>query len=253
MPPALTSLPGETPYVLGLGLRVVPDEMIGELFVGGAGVARGYLGAAARTAIRFVPDPPGARMSRTGDLAHRRADGTLLFAGRVDDQVKVYGHRVEPGEIEAVLAGLAGVDRAAEDVTAAPYVALRTTVERVLAAGWQEVLGIEAVGLRDNSLEPGGDSISALRTVARARTRGVHISVADVLGPPSLAEVAARATLAATPAHGAVLADGAGQPGSHYEAVPPVDQVALSIPAAPGRITTRQPGIHGSRGGICTS
>lgn len=61
------ALPGETAYVLGLGLRAVPDETIGELFVGGAGVARGYLGAAARTAIRFVPDPhgpPGARTYR---------------------------------------------------------------------------------------------------------------------------------------------------------------------------------------------
>src|SRR6185369_17058561 len=108
-------LAGASAHVLDGGLRPVPVGVLGELFLGGTGVARGYLGRPDLTAERFLPDPfaavapmsPmlwGARLYRSGDLARRRADGSLELAGRVDAQVKIRGFRVEPGEIESVLA-----------------------------------------------------------------------------------------------------------------------------------------------------
>ncbi|WP_269507211.1 non-ribosomal peptide synthetase [Burkholderia sp. IMCC1007] len=220
-------------HVLDAAWQPVPAGATGELYLAGAGLARGYLGRPALTAERFVPDPfvPGARMYRTGDLARRRADGALDYLGRVDTQVKLRGQRIEPGEIEALLRAAPGVhdavvivrdeqliayvargdagalDRAAlldalraqlpaymvpsqlieldalpvtpngkcdrhalpapvRETTAA--VELATDTERALAAIWQRVLHVDAIGRDDDFFLLGGHSLLATQAHAQA-------------------------------------------------------------------------------------
>ncbi|WP_328826259.1 amino acid adenylation domain-containing protein [Streptomyces sp. NBC_00252] len=108
-------LPGTRMYILDGRMEPVPPGVVGEVYLGGASLARGYLGRPDLTKERFLPDPfvPGERIYRTGDLARRLSDGQAHYMGRADDQVKLRGFRIEPAEVEAALMSLTGVREAA--------------------------------------------------------------------------------------------------------------------------------------------
>ncbi|MBT5894610.1 MAG: amino acid adenylation domain-containing protein, partial [Rhodospirillaceae bacterium] len=114
---------GTALYILDRHLSPVPRGVAGELWIGGVGLADGYVGRPEQTASVFAADPfspvPGSRMYRSGDLARRRPDGAVDYLGRVDRQLKLRGFRIEPGEVEAALRAVAGVDQV--------HVAARTT------------------------------------------------------------------------------------------------------------------------------
>ena len=260
-------------YLLDPYMQPVPIGVTGEIYVGGAGLARGYLHLPDLTAERFVPNPfvgifhdeagshdqsgsygasePGARLYKSGDLARLLPSGELVYQGRIDHQVKIRGFRVELGEIEQVLCRhpaireavvrVAGADSTERHLVAylvispgeeaqvtaqrmrdylsarlpdymlpvayvvlerlpmtannkidyqalpaperqlpasdQPFVAPQTINEQILAEIWQQVLGVERVGLDDNFFALGGDSIRSIQVLARARQRGLHFSL----------------------------------------------------------------------------
>lgn len=259
--------------VAGNGLRVLDERLDdapvgapGELFIAGKGVARGYLGRPGMTAERFLPDPegmPGSRMYRTGDRVRRQEEGCLQFLGRLDDQVKVRGNRVELGEVEAALARHEAVAAAAvsarldsaggtrlvaylvpraplrcsqvrawlrervpdsmlpsafvvmnalpltpsgkvnrlalpEPAGARPdmstvYVPPRDPLQEELIEMWEEVLGVQPVGIEDGFLDLGGDSLQATLLIARTRRSfGVELDFAAFMESLTVALVAER-------------------------------------------------------------
>ena len=251
-------------HVLGPDLLPVPAGEVGELWLGGTGLARGYLRRPALTAERFLPDPfapGGGRMYRTGDMVRCRSDGSFAYVGREDGQVKIRGFRIELGEIEARLrdeatvaeavvlkregpagASLVGyvtpatgrtpepgrlrarlasalpealvpsrivvldrlplmpngkVDRAAlpePALTGPPALLPRTVLEQQIASIWSSILGIAEIGVDQPFFELGGDSLSALRLLARLQLAfpGRRLGIADLLGNPTVESLAAR-------------------------------------------------------------
>lgn len=146
--PIGTELDGEAIYILDADLNPVAPGEVGELHIGGNGVARGYLGDPRRTADRFLPDPFGSaagRMYATGDRGRRREDGVIEFCGRTDEQVKVRGYRVEPREAEEVIGQHPAVQEAAVIVAGEAHdkrlVALVVLHERVPPKQLRESIG----------------------------------------------------------------------------------------------------------------
>jgi amino acid adenylation domain-containing protein len=206
-------LPGMSVRLLDRHGDPVPPGVIGELHIGGTGVATGYLGRPAATAERFVPAPdgaPGSRHYRTGDLGYWLADGSLVLTGRSDDQVKIRGHRVEPAEVEAVIAGHPEVDAVAVavhgtggDLALVAYVVtsaldeVRADSEAVLAAylrpaAWVrlDTLPMLASGKVDRTALPAPDPAAAVAGPANAApATGTQEWAADtwrdVLGVPA--------------------------------------------------------------------
>lgn len=273
VPKGAASLPigkpisNSTTYILDANLKPVPVGIVGELYVGGDGVADEYFNRPELTAEKFVPDPftrtTGAKMYRTGDLARYAADGNIEFLGRIDHQVKIRGFRIELGEIESVirehpalqdgmvlaredqpgqkrlvayiipknaaipesaelraflqnklpdymiptafvsldafpLTPNGKVDRRAlpapeqsQDEFVRNYVPPRTKLEIFLVEMWQEVLGLEKVGIYDNFFELGGNSLQAAVFINRIQKKfKQEAHVRSIFLAPTIAEFA---------------------------------------------------------------
>lgn len=252
-------------YLLDQNLEAVPRGLPGEMYIGGAGLARCYTGDPELTAEKFVPHPftqePGARLYRTGDLARHRTGGEIEFLDRIDQQVKLHGFRIELGEIEAALEEHATVDQAiavvhqnnngrmtiaayvyskqsaAIDITALrkhlqarlpvymvpaaitsiaevpltangkvdrnhfltaamngntrTYVPARNATEEALCSIWQEVLGLEKVGIFDDFFELGGNSLLATQVASRIRTViDVNLPLSNLFRATTISDIA---------------------------------------------------------------
>ncbi|ACE85121.1 non-ribosomal peptide synthetase [Cellvibrio japonicus] len=256
--------------VLDQQLNPVPVGVIGELYIGGVGLARGYHRQPSLTAERFIANPfssCGERLYRTGDLVRYRRDGIVDYIGRVDHQVKIRGFRIELGEIESRLRQQPSVQDAvviARDseqgkqlvayvVSAIPdmgdtlrrqlasslpnymvpamiqvmpafpvgpsgkvdrnalpdihfkshtFVAPRNEVERTLAGIWEDVLGVQQIGVTDNFFALGGDSLRALKVLSKIRSQSdidLKVKLTDMMSKPTIAELSGYSPLISLP------------------------------------------------------
>jgi len=259
-------IPNTEVYILDKDLEPVGIDLTGELYIGGSGVARGYLNWPERTAERFVPDglsgKAGARLYRTGDLGRYSRDGSINFIGRNDSQVKVRGHRIETGEIEAVLRQHEKVREAVVMVREGPsadvrlvgyvvaegsepvevgelrqllneqlpdymspsflvvidelpltrngkidrralpapeavrtpdehYVAPRNEIEEAITRVWQEVLGVERIGVDDNFFDAGGHSLLMVQVHNKLSAAfGKDVSIVEMFARPTISALA---------------------------------------------------------------
>jgi amino acid adenylation domain-containing protein len=310
-------LPGRTAYILDRHGRPVPAGVVGELYVGGALLARGYLNQPGLTDERFGPDPhagePAARMYRTGDRARFRADGRIEYMGRADQQVKIRGYRIEPGEVEAALAQYPGVAEAVVVARASAHgpelaafvvpragtrldqagqarlrqflgdrlpaymvpaviepqadlprlatgkpdrrrlpqapgaaarasgghVAPRRPVHRQLARMWEELLGVDSIGITDNFFDLGGHSLLAAQLVDRIdQGYGTKLTVSALFARPTIEQLAQELPDRGQP--------GEGQPGEDEpeQEQTPASRVVLR-PVQPGGTRTPFFFLHG--------
>lgn len=247
-------------YILDKDHNLLPAGVTGDIFISGAGLARGYFKQAALTAEKFIPHPfkPGERIYKTGDLGKWLPDGNIEFAGRKDDQVKVRGYRIELAEIEQALLSNPLIDTAfvtarqgrnarkeilayivsketlqtmdlqaflkntlpvymipahyifltamplttsgkvdrkqLAKLEAAPdrvYTAPGNEIEEKLVNMWQEILGIERVGIKDNFFELGGHSLNLTQLIARINNAfAVSINIKNVFDEPTIERIA---------------------------------------------------------------
>ncbi|SEB35211.1 amino acid adenylation domain-containing protein [Tenacibaculum sp. MAR_2009_124] len=247
-------------YILNDLNKLLPIGAVGELCIGGIGVARGYLNREELTNEKFIDNPfrQGERIYKTGDLAKWLPNGDIEFIGRKDSQVKIRGYRIEIGEVENALASLASVNQscvlAKEDVkgnkrligyvvseedfnkesiqeglkevlpeymvptvwidldemplttngkidrkslpepdglnlSSTEYIGPRNETEVLLVAIWQDLLGVEKIGVNDNFFELGGHSLLIVQLIDRIQKEGYHIEIADVFGNPTIAAI----------------------------------------------------------------
>lgn len=249
-------------YILDRFLKPVPTGAHGEIYIGGACLARGYLYNEALTAERFIPDPflQSGRMYKTGDIAKRLFNGVIAYIGRSDRQTKLNGYRIEPGEIEYALKSYPGITEALVNIkegknlyayytgsreigefTWRSYLAPRLPhymmptgfirvekipltingkvdydllpvpsisnkkekpeepgnwLESVCLQIWEDILGIKELGITDNFLELGGDSIKAVQISSLLKEKGIIITVRDILTYQNVKTLCQYATIA---------------------------------------------------------